>query len=134
MFLKKSLIFLIASVLSPILLFAQPLVLDGTGDIVGENIQHPSGNVFDQILLTGETIRLQAKPNQITRVSFMDETEDIVQVEFSGAGSFTVTLDPATFLPAAIPPATIKTWSTSQANRAWSSMEQTPVPSSVSSP
>ena len=104
MFLKKTLIFLIVSVLSPILLFAQPLVLDGTGDIVGENIQHPSGNVFDQILLAGETIRLQAKPNQITRVSFMDETEDIVQVEFSGAGSFTVTLDPATFLPAAIPP------------------------------
>ncbi len=83
---------------------AVPLVLDGTGDIAGENIQHPNGNVFDQILLTGETIQLQARPNQITRVSFMDETEDIVQVEFSGAGSFTVTLDPATFLAPAIPP------------------------------
>ena len=81
-----------------------PLVLDGSGDIAGENIQHPNGNIFDQILLTGETIQLQARPNQITRVSFMDETEDIVQVEFSGAGSFTVTLDPATFLPPAIPP------------------------------
>ncbi len=83
---------------------AVPLVLDGTGDIAGENIQHPNGNVFDQILLTGETIQLQARPNQITRVSFMDETEDIVQVEFSGTGSFTVTLDPATFLAPAIPP------------------------------
>ena len=81
-----------------------PLVLDGTGDIAGENIQHPNGNVFDQILLTGEMIQLQARPGQITRVSFMDETEDIVQVEFSGTGSFTVTLDPATFLPPAIPP------------------------------
>ena len=81
-----------------------PLVLDGTGDIAGENIQHPNGNVFDQILLTGETIQLQARPGQITRVSFMDETEDIVQVEFSGVGNFTVTLDPATFLPPAIPP------------------------------
>ena len=81
-----------------------PLVLDGSGDIAGENIQHPNGNVFDQILLTGESIQLQAKPNQITRVSFMDETEDIVQVEFSGAGTFTVILDPATFLPPAIPP------------------------------
>ena len=81
-----------------------PLVLDGTGDIAGENIQHPNGNVFDQILLTGESIQLQARPNQITRVSFMDEIEDIVQVEFSGAGSFTVTLDPATFLSPAIPP------------------------------
>ena len=83
---------------------AVPLVLDGTGDIAGENIQHPNGNIFDQILLTGETIQLQARPGQITRVSFMDETEDIVQVEFSGTGSFTVTLDPATFLPPAIPP------------------------------
>jgi hypothetical protein len=81
-----------------------PLVLDGNGDIAGENIQHPNGNVFDQILLTGETIQLQARPGQITRVSFMDETEDIVQVEFSGTGSFTVTLDPVTFLPPAIPP------------------------------
>ena len=81
-----------------------PLVLDGTGDIAGENIQHPNGNIFDQVLLTGESIRLQARPNQITRVSFMDETEDIVQVEFSGTGSFTVTLDSATFLPAALPP------------------------------
>ena len=83
---------------------AVPLVLDGSGDIAGENIQHPNGNIFDQILLTGESIKLQSRPGQITRVSFMDETEDIVQVEFSGAGTFTVTLDPATFLPPAIPP------------------------------
>ena len=81
-----------------------PLILDGSGDIAGENIQHPNGNVFDQILLTGESIQLQAKPGQITRVSFMDENEDIVQVEFSGAGTFTLTLDPATFLPPALPP------------------------------
>ncbi len=81
-----------------------PLVLDGSGNIAGENIQHPNGNIFDQVLLTGESIQLQAKPNQITRVSFMDEDEDIVQVEFSGSGSFTVTMDPETFLPSAIPP------------------------------
>ena len=80
------------------------LVLEGTGDIAGENIQHPNGNIFDQILLTGESIQLQAKPSQITRVSFMDEDEDIVQVEFSGAGSFTLTLDPVTFLAPALPP------------------------------
>ena len=81
-----------------------PLVLEGSGDIAEENIQHPNGNIFDQVLLTGESIQLQAKPGQITRVSFMDETEDIVQVEFFGAGTFTVTLDPATFLPPALPP------------------------------
>ena len=81
-----------------------PLILDGSGDISGEKIMHSNGNIFDQVLLTGESIRLQARPNQITRVSFMDENEDIVQVEFSGAGTFTVTLDPSTFLPPALPP------------------------------
>jgi hypothetical protein len=83
---------------------AVPLVLDGAGDIAGENIQHPNGNVFDQILLTGNSIQLQARPGQITRVSFMDEDEDIVQVEYSGNGTFTITLDPATFLPPDTPP------------------------------
>ena len=80
------------------------LVLHGSGRITGKNIRHPSGNVFDQVLLTGKSIKLKAKPGHITRLSFMDENEDIVQVEFSGAGTFTVTLDPATFLPAAPPP------------------------------
>ncbi len=80
------------------------LVLEGLGDVVGEDIQHPSGNVFDQVLLTGQSVKLRAKENQITRVSFMDVNEDIVQVEFSGNGTFTVNLDPATFLPPAVPP------------------------------
>ncbi len=79
------------------------LVLSGSGEVVGEDIMHPSGNIFDQVLLTGQNISLRAKVNQITRVSFLDENEDIVQVEFSGNGSFTITLDPGTFLPAAFP-------------------------------
>ena len=80
------------------------LIVDGSGVVVGENIRHPSGNVFDQVLLTGQYIKLKAKPNQITRVSFMDENEDIVQVEFSGNGTFTINLDPTTYLPPALPP------------------------------
>ena len=79
------------------------VILEGEGDVVGENIQHPNGNVFDQILLTGKSIKVQAKPGQITRVSFLDENEDIVQAEFSGTGDFTITLDPETFQPAALP-------------------------------
>ncbi len=79
------------------------LVLSGSGDVVGEDIMHPSGNVFDQVLLTGESVNLRAKVDQITRVSFLDENEDIVQVEFSGSGSFSVNLDPSTFLPPALP-------------------------------
>ena len=79
------------------------LVLSGFGDVVGENIMHPSGNIFDQVLLTGESVKLRAKVDQITRVSFLDENEDIVQVEFSGSGSFSVILDPNTFQPPAFP-------------------------------
>ncbi len=80
------------------------LIINGSGDVAGENIQHPNGNIFDQVLLTGQSIQLQAKPGQITRVSFMDEDEDIVQVEFSGSGTFNVTLDPATYSPPSLPP------------------------------
>ena len=81
-----------------------PLILSGSGIVVGENIRHPSGNIFNQVLLTGQSITLQAKPGQITRASFMDHNLDIVQVEFSGAGTFTINLDPTTFIPARFPP------------------------------
>ncbi len=79
------------------------LILEGLGDVVGEDIVHPNGNVFDQVLLTGQSVKLRAKTNQITRVSFLDENEDIVQVEFFGNGSFTLNLDPSTFIPPALP-------------------------------
>ena len=80
------------------------LVLAGSGDIVGQDIRHPSGNVFDQVLLTSQHIKLKARPGRITRASFMDHNLDIVQVEFSGAGTFTINLDPATFVSARFPP------------------------------
>lgn len=83
---------------------SEKIILGGSGYVVGEDIQHPNGNIFDQVLLTGQAIRLRAKSGNITRVSFMDENEDIVQVEFSGAGIFTVLLDPDTFLPPLLPP------------------------------
>ena len=82
---------------------ASALIVSGDGEVVGQNIKHPSGNIFNQVLLTGPAITLKAKQGQITRVSFMDENEDIVQVEFSGSGTFTVTLDPDTYLPLALP-------------------------------
>ena len=77
------------------------IIVSGSGDIAGTNIQHPNGNIFDQVLLTGPSIKLKAKPGQITRVSFLDENDDIVQVEFSGNGKVAVTLDPTTFIPSA---------------------------------
>ena len=75
----------------------------GMAELVGENIHHPNGNIFDQILLTGLSATVQAKEGQITRVSFMDENEDIVQAEFSGSGTLSITLDPTTYKPAALP-------------------------------
>ena len=80
------------------------LVLDGSGDMVGENITHPNGNIYNQVLLTGQSVTLSTDGNEITRVSFLDLNDDIVQVEFSGNASVTVTLDPDTF-EAAAPPA-----------------------------
>ena len=73
------------------------VILEGSGDIVGTDIQHPNGNIFDQVLLTGQNVTVRAELNQITRVSFIDENDDIVQAEFSGSGTLTVNLDPTTF-------------------------------------
>lgn len=52
-----------------------------------------ANNTFDQILLQGAAITVTANPAQVTRLSFVDLTNDIVQVEFSGAGSLSLVLD-----------------------------------------
>jgi hypothetical protein len=63
---------------------------------VGADIRHPNGNVYDQVLLQGAAATITADPGQVTRVSYLDLNEDIVQVEFAGAGSLTLTLENAT--------------------------------------
>lgn len=55
-----------------------------------------NNNTFDQIALKGTAATITADANQITRMSFIDMSDDIVQVEFSGAGSLTLILDGAT--------------------------------------
>ncbi len=67
----------------------------GTGSEVGTNIVHPNGNVFDQVLLSGAaaTITADSALNQVTRLSFIDLNDDIVQVEFSGPGTLSLVLD-----------------------------------------
>ena len=52
-----------------------------------------NGNTFDQVLLSGAAATVTAEPGKITRTSFVDLTNDIVQVEFSGAGSLSIVLD-----------------------------------------
>jgi hypothetical protein len=70
----------------------------GTGSEIAANVQHANGNIFDQILLDGAaaTFTADAAQNQITRLSYVDLTNDIVQVEFSGAGSVSIVLDAPT--------------------------------------
>ena len=68
------------------------LIIDGDGNIAGENIRHPNGNIFNQALMTGEHLQVKADLEEITRVSFLDKNGDIVQVELSGAGSLRILL------------------------------------------
>jgi uncharacterized protein (DUF1800 family) len=61
------------------------------------DIVHPvTGFTYDQILLGGAAASVTADPGQILRISYIDLTDDIVQVEFSGAGTLTLTLENAT--------------------------------------
>jgi hypothetical protein len=76
--------------------FSSNLKSTGTVSEVGSNITHPNGNIYDQMLLTGAAASMTADANQVLRVSFVDLTDDIVQVEFSGAGTLAITLDGAT--------------------------------------
>ncbi len=73
----------------------------GGGTEVGSNIVHANGNVYDQVLMTGSAVSVTADAGQITRVSFLDLSGDIVQVEFSGAGLLNVSLDSDSFKGAA---------------------------------
>ncbi|MFO1449691.1 MAG: ExeM/NucH family extracellular endonuclease [Opitutaceae bacterium] len=65
----------------------------GGGVEVAADLRHPNGNTYDQILLTGTSAVITADPGQVTRLSFIDLSDDIVQVEFAGAGSLAVVLD-----------------------------------------
>jgi hypothetical protein len=65
----------------------------GSAVIVATGIVHPNGNVYDQLLLTGNAATITADANKVTRISFIDLNDDIVQVEMSGAGAVTLSLD-----------------------------------------
>lgn len=68
----------------------------GGGTEVAVNIVHPSGFTYDQVLLTGAAASVTADAGQLTRVSYIDLNDDIVNVEFAGAGTLTIVLDNAT--------------------------------------
>lgn len=81
---------------SAILGVASTAKIIGNGSEVGANITHPNGNVYDQALLDGPAATITADSGQITRTSYIDLSNDIVQVEFSGAGTLTLVLDSPT--------------------------------------
>ncbi|MFO1449922.1 MAG: hypothetical protein U1F61_17315 [Opitutaceae bacterium] len=67
-------------------------ILAGSGTEVASNIPL-NGGIYDQILLTGNTITVAADPGEVVRVSFLDQGGDIVQAEFAGKGTMTLSLE-----------------------------------------
>jgi hypothetical protein len=65
----------------------------GAGYEAEANVTHPNGNTYDQVLVTGAAETITAEAGQITRTSFIDLNDDIVQVEFTGAGTLSLVLD-----------------------------------------
>ena len=82
---------------------AADLVIDGSGEVVGENIILPNGEFYNQVLLSGQSVMIQTDESEITRVSFLDVNDDIVQVEISGSGMLSINLDPITYEGPALP-------------------------------
>jgi hypothetical protein len=74
-------------------LLATSKVTGAGAELQPVDIHHANGNVFDQVLLNGAAATVTADPGQITRTSFVDLNDDIVQVEFSGAGTLSLALD-----------------------------------------
>lgn len=68
----------------------------GAGEEVGPDITHQNGNIYDQLLLRGMAATLTADAGQISRISYIDRNDDIVQVEFTGAGTLSIGLEDAT--------------------------------------
>jgi len=85
-----------AETVGGVLAFTGTTKITGSAVEVGSDITASNGNIYDQILLTGPVASVKADPGQVTRVSFVDLSNDIVQVEYSGPGTVTIALDGAT--------------------------------------
>lgn len=78
-----------------------PAKIGGHASEVGSDVRHQNSNIYDQVLLNGASASATADPDQILRMSYVDLDDDIVQVEFSGAGTLSIVLDG--FSAAALP-------------------------------
>jgi len=65
-----------------------------SGALIATDVLHPNGTYYDQVLMTGQDLTVQADPGQTTRVSWIDDNYDIVMAELTGSGSsLRITLD-----------------------------------------
>jgi len=64
----------------------------GAGSEIAAQVKHPNGNIFDQVLASGTAFSFTADAGEATRCSFIDLLDNIVQIEFSGAGTVSVVL------------------------------------------
>lgn len=76
-------------------------IVAGSGTEVNSDVKLANGNTYDQILMTGSSVTVDANAGQVTRIDFLDADGDIARVEFSGKGQLTVSL--ADFKEAAAP-------------------------------
>ncbi|WP_237702371.1 serine hydrolase [Opitutus terrae] len=81
-----------ATVVAAIVAFRSTAAVTGAARLAGTDIRHANGNIYDQALLTGSAATITADAGQVARISYLDLNDDIVQVEFSGAGSLTLAL------------------------------------------
>ena len=58
----------------------------GGGEEVGSDLDFQN-NIYDQILMVGSSVTVAADQGQIVRTSYLDSNGDIIQAEFSGAGT-----------------------------------------------
>ncbi len=66
------------------------------GTELGTSLVHANGNVFDHRLVRASLVRIEGSRQRITRLSFMDTDNDVVHVEFSGAGRLTLAMEDST--------------------------------------
>jgi len=72
---------------------AQRLDLTAAGGDLDAGVMHPNGNIYDRMILRSPVGTVTAEPNRITRVSLIDLTDTMINVEFAGAGTLTITLE-----------------------------------------
>jgi len=67
--------------------------ISGAGQEVVTDQTNSDGVTYDQILMTGASVSVSNDVGQVTRVSFLDNDGDIVQVALIGSGTLNVSLD-----------------------------------------